>query len=141
MNRIAVSLTALLLVISLISVSSSSSYDSESHISAPITKGLSLSYYHSSCPKVESIIRRQLKKIFKEDIGQAAGLLRLHFHDCFVQVSVNFWFSLLVFRTFLTVLKFTHLSIERPTFVHLHSTFNFWFNVILHLYLVTFRKI
>ncbi|KAL3513944.1 hypothetical protein ACH5RR_026661 [Cinchona calisaya] len=86
-SKVASPLTALVLVlISLIFVSSSSSYDnSEPHISAPITKGLSLSFYHSSCPKVETIIRKQLKKIFKEDIGQAAGLLRLHFHDCFVQ--------------------------------------------------------
>ncbi|KAG8633344.1 hypothetical protein MANES_18G094101v8 [Manihot esculenta] len=35
--------------------------------------------------KVESIIRKELKKIFKKDVGRAAGLLRLHFHDCFVQ--------------------------------------------------------
>ncbi|PKI72026.1 hypothetical protein CRG98_007572 [Punica granatum] len=53
--------------------------------SVPLSKGLSWSFYDSSCPKVESIIRKYLKKIFKQDIGQAAGLLRLHFHDCFVQ--------------------------------------------------------
>ncbi|KAL3840124.1 hypothetical protein ACJIZ3_024715 [Penstemon smallii] len=47
--------------------------------------GLSLNFYDSSCPKLESIVRKQLKKEFKNDIGQAAGLLRLHFHDCFVQ--------------------------------------------------------
>ncbi|XP_022772369.1 peroxidase 12 [Durio zibethinus] len=58
---------------------------SEAHSYAPIVSGLSLSFYKSSCPKVESIIRKQLKKVFKDDIGQAAGLLRLHFHDCFVQ--------------------------------------------------------
>ncbi|KAK7270417.1 hypothetical protein RIF29_23534 [Crotalaria pallida] len=52
---------------------------------APIVKGLSWSFYDSSCPKLESIIRKELSKIFKKDIGQAAGLLRLHFHDCFVQ--------------------------------------------------------
>lgn len=34
---------------------------------------------------MEKIVRKQLEKVFKEDIGQAAGLLRLHFHDCFVQ--------------------------------------------------------
>lgn len=51
----------------------------------PVVGGLSWSYYDSSCPKLESIVRKQLKKVFKNDIGQAAGLLRLHFHDCFVQ--------------------------------------------------------
>ncbi|KAK6131459.1 hypothetical protein DH2020_034800 [Rehmannia glutinosa] len=51
----------------------------------PIVSGLSWTYYDSSCPNLESIVRKQLKKVFKNDIGQAAGLLRLHFHDCFVQ--------------------------------------------------------
>ncbi|KAG8378081.1 hypothetical protein BUALT_Bualt08G0100900 [Buddleja alternifolia] len=53
--------------------------------SQPIVHGLSWTYYDSSCPKLESIVRKELKKVFKDDIGQAAGLLRLHFHDCFVQ--------------------------------------------------------
>jgi peroxidase len=53
----------------------------------PVVNGLSWSFYDYSCPKAESIIRKQLKKVFKNDIGQAAGLLRLHFHDCFVQVT------------------------------------------------------
>ncbi|KAJ6412478.1 hypothetical protein OIU84_005515 [Salix udensis] len=51
----------------------------------PIENGLSWTFYDYRCPKAESIIRKQLKKVFKNDIGQAAGLLRLHFHDCFVQ--------------------------------------------------------
>ncbi|KAF8025021.1 hypothetical protein BT93_F2007 [Corymbia citriodora subsp. variegata] len=53
--------------------------------SVPLKKGLSWSFYENSCPKVESVIRKHLKKVFEEDIGQAAGLLRVHFHDCFVQ--------------------------------------------------------
>ncbi|CAK9134679.1 unnamed protein product [Ilex paraguariensis] len=57
----------------------------EAQSSQPIVEGLSWTFYESSCPKLESTIRTQLKKVFKEDIGQAAGLLRLHFHDCFVQ--------------------------------------------------------
>lgn len=52
----------------------------------PIVPGLSWTYYDVSCPNLEAIVRGQLKKVFKNDIGQAAGLLRLHFHDCFVQV-------------------------------------------------------
>ncbi|KAF8404457.1 hypothetical protein HHK36_009342 [Tetracentron sinense] len=58
---------------------------SEAQTTPPLVKGLSWTYYKSSCPDLESIVRKQLKKVFKNDIGQAAGLLRLHFHDCFVQ--------------------------------------------------------
>lgn len=54
--------------------------------SQPIVEGLSWNFYDSSCPNLESIVRKQLKKVYKKDVGQAAGLLRLHFHDCFVQV-------------------------------------------------------
>ncbi|KAL8524365.1 hypothetical protein ACS0TY_014088 [Phlomoides rotata] len=53
--------------------------------SQPIVGGLSWSYYAAACPRLESVVRKQLQKVFKNDIGQAAGLLRLHFHDCFVQ--------------------------------------------------------
>ncbi|GJR27911.1 peroxidase 12-like protein [Tanacetum coccineum] len=53
----------------------------------PLVKGLSWNYYQSSCPKLESIIKKQLEKVFKKDVGLAAALLRMHFHDCFVQLS------------------------------------------------------
>lgn len=62
---------------------------SEAQSSAPVVQGLSWNFYDSSCPKVDDIVRKQLKKVFKADIGQAAGLLRLHFHDCFVQVTFS----------------------------------------------------
>ncbi|CAL5348630.1 unnamed protein product [Camellia sinensis] len=87
-NLSAVSLTTLLLLASCSSFvfgvsEASSSYSSSSH--HHLVKGLSWSFYESECPKLESIVRKHLKKVFKEDIGQAAGLLRVHFHDCFVQ--------------------------------------------------------
>ncbi|XP_062022255.1 peroxidase 12 [Rosa rugosa] len=78
------SLCSLFLIVSSVLVSSYFGV-SEAQPSVPVVKGLSWSFYDSSCPKLESIVRKQLKKVFKEDIGQAAGLLRLHFHDCFVQ--------------------------------------------------------
>lgn len=73
---------------------------SEAKDSAHLVKGLSWSFYKKSCPKAESIIRKQLRKVFKDDIGQAAGLLRLHFHDCFVQVTTfkSFFFFLIFIR-------------------------------------------
>lgn len=63
---------------------SSSFFVIEAQIPAPV-KGLSWKFYESSCPQLESIIRKRLQKQIKDDVGQAAGLLRLHFHDCFVQ--------------------------------------------------------
>ncbi|KAK1406780.1 hypothetical protein QVD17_38388 [Tagetes erecta] len=51
----------------------------------PLVKGLSWKYYENSCPKLESIIKKQMEKVIKKDVGLAAALLRVHFHDCFVQ--------------------------------------------------------
>ncbi|XP_077248694.1 peroxidase 12-like [Tasmannia lanceolata] len=69
------------LLFSLFSLSSFS----EAYSSPPLKKGLSWTFYKSSCPNLESIVRKELKKVFKKDIGLAAALLRIHFHDCFVK--------------------------------------------------------
>ncbi|CAI9116487.1 OLC1v1017648C1 [Oldenlandia corymbosa var. corymbosa] len=50
----------------------------------PIAPGLSLTFYSKSCPNLESIVRKRLQSVFK-DAGLAAGVLRLQYHDCFVQ--------------------------------------------------------
>ncbi|KAJ0519821.1 putative peroxidase [Helianthus annuus] len=50
-----------------------------------LVEGLSWKFYESKCPKLESIIRKQMVKVIKKDVALAASLLRLHFHDCFVQ--------------------------------------------------------
>eukprot|EP00253_Pinus_taeda_P022863 PITA_22863 len=47
--------------------------------------GLSWTFYEKSCPDLEYIVKSTLEEALDEDITQAAGLLRLHFHDCFVQ--------------------------------------------------------
>lgn len=47
--------------------------------------GLSWTFYNTSCPSVESIVWQRMEVYLSADITQAAGLLRLHFHDCFVQ--------------------------------------------------------
>lgn len=51
----------------------------------PIVNGLSWTFYQTTCPQLEAIIRSELQQVFATNIGQAAGLLRLQFHDCFVQ--------------------------------------------------------
>ncbi|GLT45581.1 hypothetical protein SLA2020_194040 [Shorea laevis] len=88
MASAATSFTTLLLISSLLA-SPFFSVSKADQTAFPMVKGLSWTFYKSSCPKVESIIRKHLKKVFNEDIGQAAGLLRLHFHDCFVKARCD----------------------------------------------------
>jgi len=51
----------------------------------PLAPGLSFDFYNRTCPKAESIVRSFVQDAVRRDVGLAAGLLRLHFHDCFVQ--------------------------------------------------------
>ncbi|KAF8642160.1 hypothetical protein HU200_067421 [Digitaria exilis] len=51
----------------------------------PVARGLSFEFYRRSCPKAEAIVRGLVQDAVRRDVGLAAGLLRLHFHDCFVQ--------------------------------------------------------
>ncbi|XP_057961197.1 peroxidase 11 [Malania oleifera] len=46
---------------------------------------LTLDYYASSCPTVLEIVRSQMECAVLSDPRNAAFMLRLHFHDCFVQ--------------------------------------------------------
>ena len=59
---------------------------------------LSNNYYDASCPAVESVVRSTVQSHYNSDPTIAPGLLRLHFHDCFVQVR-----SLFVFMHLLAV--------------------------------------
>lgn len=44
-------------------------------------------YYAQTCPNAENIIRAAMEWGMQQDSGTAPGVLRLHFHDCFVDVS------------------------------------------------------
>ncbi|GMJ06775.1 peroxidase 25 [Hibiscus trionum] len=48
-------------------------------------QGTRVGFYSSSCPQVESIVKSVVQSHFKSDPTVAPGLLRMHFHDCFVQ--------------------------------------------------------
>jgi Peroxidase len=50
------------------------------------SNALSNFYYGMSCPFLEMIVRNTVNQVLQKDPTLAAGLLRLHFHDCFVQV-------------------------------------------------------
>ncbi|KAL2341523.1 hypothetical protein Fmac_009463 [Flemingia macrophylla] len=43
------------------------------------------SFYRNTCPKVHSIVRGVVRTVSKKDPRMLASLVRLHFHDCFVQ--------------------------------------------------------
>ncbi|XP_048567763.1 peroxidase 25 [Triticum urartu] len=49
------------------------------------SQGLQRGFYDSSCPDAEDIVRSTVEKYYNNDATIAPGLLRLHFHDCFVQ--------------------------------------------------------
>ncbi|KAI4305319.1 hypothetical protein L6164_028691 [Bauhinia variegata] len=46
---------------------------------------LSSSYYDSTCPNALSTIRTVIRRAVSKERRMAASLIRLHFHDCFVQ--------------------------------------------------------
>ncbi|XP_021973329.1 peroxidase N [Helianthus annuus] len=45
---------------------------------------LTTDFYSKTCPNLRTIVRDQIIKVIKTEPRMAASLLRLHFHDCFV---------------------------------------------------------
>jgi peroxidase len=56
---------------------------------ASACQGLEVGYYKKTCPRVEAIVRDEVKKFVYKNAGIGAGLIRLIFHDCFVQVCTR----------------------------------------------------
>ncbi|KAL3515552.1 hypothetical protein ACH5RR_022454 [Cinchona calisaya] len=48
-------------------------------------QGTRVGFYATSCPRAESIVQSTVRTHFQSDPKIAPGLLRMHFHDCFVQ--------------------------------------------------------
>ena len=48
---------------------------------------LSLEHYAKTCPNAEHVVRTEMECAVRDEPRNAALMLRLHFHDCFVQVD------------------------------------------------------
>ncbi|RVW24256.1 Peroxidase N1 [Vitis vinifera] len=48
-------------------------------------QGIRVGFYSRTCPQAESIVQKTVKAHFQSNPAIAPGLLRMHFHDCFVR--------------------------------------------------------
>lgn len=53
---------------------------------------LNSDFYKESCPSLFHVVRRVMNRAVAKDPRMGASLLRLFFHDCFVDVSFLFLF-------------------------------------------------
>lgn len=60
-----------------------------SYAAADFSSSLSYDFYGDSCPQAERIVRSAIADAFSADPTVAPALLRLVFHDCFIQVKRN----------------------------------------------------
>ena len=50
---------------------------------------LSTTFYGGSCPSLESIVRSGMASAVQQEMRMGASILRLFFHDCFVNVRLS----------------------------------------------------
>ncbi|KAJ0796266.1 putative peroxidase [Helianthus annuus] len=53
-------------------------------ITLAVGQGTRLGFYRTSCPRVESIVQSAVQSAIRSNPAMAPGLLRMFFHDCFV---------------------------------------------------------
>ncbi|KAL2540866.1 Peroxidase 59 [Abeliophyllum distichum] len=53
-------------------------------VAAARSQVLTEDFYSKTCPNLFNIVRKEIRTAIKNEMRMAASLLRLHFHDCFV---------------------------------------------------------
>jgi peroxidase len=51
---------------------------------------LELGYYRYTCPQAEAIVKASMEKAIAQNPGNGAAVIRMLFHDCFVEVFIYF---------------------------------------------------
>ena len=64
----------------------------------PCQAQLSSNFYDSTCPNALTTIRTAIRRAVSSERRMAASLIRLHFHDCFVQVDYSIATTLVLHR-------------------------------------------
>jgi hypothetical protein len=54
---------------------------------------LELGYYRYTCPQAEAIVKASMEKAIAQNPGNGAAVIRMLFHDCFVEVFTLFYMS------------------------------------------------
>jgi hypothetical protein len=66
--------------------------------SSYVESSLEYDFYRQTCPQAEAIVRSSMARIYSEHQDVSPALLRLFFHDCFIEVAAPFpSFSSLLF--------------------------------------------
>lgn len=66
--------------------------------------GVAVGFYDQTCPQAESIVTQTVREFNSKDPTTPAALLRLLFHDCFVEVLRSFLTGPLLLLAFRTII-------------------------------------
>ena len=66
---------------------------------SPASCELKVGYYHHKCPPAEAIVKSVVGAAVRQNPGVGAGLIRMLFHDCFVEV--HYYLSILFLHALL----------------------------------------